>query len=245
MTMSEDVLSTTAPNEDQSEGATEVRALEALVGEGKKFSDVDKLAEGKLAGDRHIETLEAELADLRANLEKRMTAEEILSEIKNSQKDSADEGNQSHVEGNQSRGDIELNDIVSLVDQRMNEKSVKEVADSNRAKVNKQLVEKLGDVDTAKKFVDSKAVELGLAPESLVAMAEQSPDAFMKLVDVPQAPRGSNDIDSTHSTQGLLSGGTDNLKPKYDELRRTNPELYYSSKTQNEIMKAGLEGKYY
>lgn len=243
--MSEDVL-LPATDVDQTEEAKEASALEALVGEGKKFSDYEGLAKGKLAGDQHIEKLEAENAELRANLEKRLTAEEILSEIKNSQKVEAEHGNHSVVEETTtSSQDLGVNDIVNLVDQRMTEKSQREIAEANRVKANKELVQRLGDVDTAKKYLEAKAVELGVSADWLVDTAEKSPDAFIKILDVPSAP-ASRELPegSVNTDSGLLSNDQGNLKAHYQKMRRENPDLYYSSRIQNEIMKAGMEGKY-
>ena len=56
--------------------------LDQLVGEGKKFANIEDLAKGKLNSDEHIDKLENENQRLRQELDTRMTAEEVLAEIR-------------------------------------------------------------------------------------------------------------------------------------------------------------------
>ncbi len=55
-----------------------------FVGEGKKYSNPVDALKSVPHAQKHISTLEAELAQTKTELEKRRTAEELLNEIKSS-----------------------------------------------------------------------------------------------------------------------------------------------------------------
>lgn len=55
--------------------------LGKLVGEGKKFSDVEGLAKGKLESDQMISFLENQAKELREELQKRSTLDEFMQKL--------------------------------------------------------------------------------------------------------------------------------------------------------------------
>src|SRR5688572_12541162 len=56
--------------------------LEQLVGEGKKFADAEALAKCKAESDAFIETLKREQAELRRELDTRLSLEDFLDQQK-------------------------------------------------------------------------------------------------------------------------------------------------------------------
>ena len=56
--------------------------LEKIVGAGQKYANVEELAKGAIHGNDYINKLEGELAELRGELDKRLTAEEVAQQIK-------------------------------------------------------------------------------------------------------------------------------------------------------------------
>src|SRR4051812_39958036 len=62
--------------------ATPAVRAEDLVGEGKKFKDIDALAAGKLESDRFIEQLKAEKADAEARASRAVEVEAELQKLR-------------------------------------------------------------------------------------------------------------------------------------------------------------------
>jgi len=203
---------------DQSgnEGAS---ALEALVGEDKKFTDAEALAKGKLASDEHIKTLEEENAKLKADVPETKTVAELIETIKASQQTKP-------KEEDQPMSDEELQEKVRAI---VSGDSAVATATANRELGNSLVLSKVGgDAEVAKAYVAEKAAQLGLTPESLATLSEQSPKAFAELMklDSTKAP-----LKSTASLPGIRTEATlqpnvvlevDGHKTKahYDNLRK-------------------------
>lgn len=156
--------------------------LDTLVGEGKKFDNVEALAAGKLKSDEHIATIEAENAALKeaqagAGSEENANASvsELLAAIKAAQ--AAKEGTTG--EPTMSKEDLE-EAIRSVV---KDDKSAATKA-TNRAQGNTLVLAKVdGNVEAARLLVAERAAELNMTPKALAELSESSPTAFAKLID--------------------------------------------------------------
>jgi len=159
-----------------------VSALDALVGEGKKFADAEALAKGKAQADEHISTVEQENATLKEQLEaatlaagKTAPVEELLAAIKEANT------TQQSSEGGQTMSADELQDVIKSVLQT--EKSAETKA-TNRAKGNALVLKAVdGDVEAARALVAERAGTLGMTPAQLAELSEDSPEAFATLID--------------------------------------------------------------
>lgn len=164
-------------------------ALEALVGEGKKFDDVEALAKGKVKSDEHIATLETEMATLKEQLEgagKGVKMEEVLEAIKNAQ--AAKEG--STGDKTMSSEDLEktIKDVLTAV-------TDDDTKASNRAKGNALVLKKTGgNVEAARALVAERAAGLGMSPAKLAELSESSPLAFAKLIDPDSSTASSGSL---------------------------------------------------
>ena len=167
-----------------------VSALDALVGEGKKFADAEALAKGKAQADEHISTVEQENATLKEQLEaatlaagKTAPVEELLAAIKEANT------TQQSSEGGQTMSADELQDVIKSVLQ--NEKSADTKA-ANRAKGNALVLKAVdGDVEAARALVAERATALGMSPAAMAELSENSPDAFAALIDPKTSTQSS------------------------------------------------------
>ncbi len=155
--------------------------LDTLVGEGKKFDNVEALAKGKAESDEHIATIEKENADMKLRLDtleagqqKEGNLTEVLQAIKTANLD------KESSEGGKTIPTEELEKLVRNVMTTEEEVATKA---TNRAKGNSLVLELMeGNVEAARQLVTERAAQLGMTPAALAALSEQSPDAFASLV---------------------------------------------------------------
>jgi hypothetical protein len=166
--------------------------FDTLVGDGKKFDNAEALAAGKLKADEHISTIEQENATLKEQLaadgstkEKETKMSDLLDAIKEA---NAKEGS----EGGQTMSTEELEQLVRKV--VAGDRGI-ETKDSNRAKGN-ELVLKLvdGNVEAARQLVTERGTALGMSPEAMRDLSEQSPSAFAALISPDKSTASSGDL---------------------------------------------------
>ncbi len=156
--------------------------LDTLVGEGKKFDNVEALAQGKIKADEHISTIEQENAALKEELQKSgdtTSVKDLIAAVKEAQatKDSSEGGKTMSAE--------ELEQTIRSVtkDDRQAETRA-----SNRAKGNALVLKKAeGNVEAARALVAERAEALDMTTAKLAELSETSPEAFAALLD----PSGS------------------------------------------------------
>jgi hypothetical protein len=173
-------------------------ALEALVGEGKKFADAEALAKGKAESDNHIATIEQENATLKAQLEEyaksgdaTSTAKELLAAIKDAQ---------SKPQGSEGDRPMSTEELQEVIKSGVVEVRTAETKASNRAKGNELVLKRVdGNVEAAREFVTERAKELGMTPEALGELSETSPEAFATLI-------GKDDSTASSGQTSILPG---------------------------------------
>jgi len=206
--------------------------VDTYVGEGKKYSSVDELAQGYQNADAFIDKLKEENAELRTQQTKQTTVTEVLDAIKTEQKST-----------NGSSDDLSTiseDEVAKIAQQTYDQQKQFEGAKSNILKADKMLKDIYGD--KAQDIMNSKGSELGLGPDTLQDLAAKSPTAFINLVAGNQksanetAPTtGSVNSDSLANVnqQTIAQKGTYTW---YQELKKNNPSLYNSSSVQNQMM---------
>jgi len=146
-------------------------------------------------------------------------------------------------------GDRNLSDedLIARIRQVAQTEREQERVTANLNTVAARLVELYGSDDKAKEVVAQKASELGVSVQFLQSVAQTSPKAFFNQLGVdqqsqvhtPPAPRG------TVNPQATTSGGVQpGSYEYYEEIRRSDPKRYFSAKTQNQLMKDAMEGRY-
>ena len=182
----------------------ETSPLTELVGEGKKFATNEDLAKGKQEADLFIEKLQDEnkqaLAALVEAQEKgkdSATVSELLAAVKEAQSKSADE----------STPQLDESALVDLVKKTLQGENAADKAARNRKEANSLVLQKVnGDAEAAKAYVAERAKSLGLSPERLGELSEESPSAFAALVGLtPQAvpSKGIGDLKADTNPQAL------------------------------------------
>lgn len=213
--------------------------LAEYVGEGKKFKDAAALAYSKAQSDAFITQLQREAAELREDLSKRKTMEEVLSNLQNTP-NQPNGGNApaGGSENNSSALDEEtLNRLIQdRVKATIESTEAERNAKSNVELVKNTLVSTWGNDYVAK--LEAASAELGLSKDFVTSLARTQPKVLLKLVGAEASqPRAEANIFSP-STAGVVSAGltarnSSSLpeQEKYSywqKMRTENPNFYHS-----------------
>ena len=207
--------------------------LEAKI-EELKGTPNDELAKSKAHADHFIEFLKEQNADLKGELDKRLTAEATLDAIKDRQ------DQEPKVSEEPTSSGLNPEDVKNLVKDTIDQTNEEAVQSKNVATVDTKLKEIYGD--KAQEFVDNKAKELGLSKTELGQMAARSPSAFLNAVGVGEKNQVS-DVPISKSTVNPenLVNESSVAQPGthwyYRELRQSNPGKFYSPKVQQQLFK--------
>jgi hypothetical protein len=217
--------------------APEVR-FEDLVGEGKKFRDPDAVAKKVIHADQHIERLEREQAELRAELAARQTVEDMLNKL---QKPAPSEV---PVTPRQEPGAKEEVNLSAEVQRLLQEERAKESRQKNIEAARKGLKDRFGPDYNQR--LEKIAEEMSISKDFLTSIASTSPDGFFKLIDSVAKPddnRPTTPPTPSHDPLKMQQGVGRKNNAYYQNLRKENPSLYFSRKVQNEmhseVMKQG------
>lgn len=201
-----------------------------LVGEGKKFQDNEALAKGKWHSDRHARRLEEELEQTRQELQRRLTAEDLVKQLQtanaaNTRNDDRDPEDKvelpdlSHLKG----------EVLTEVQRLLKEQQTQSQAERNVAKVTETLQTAWGS--NFKSKLAARARELDLDQDYLASLAQSKPDTFLKIV-LPKDSLSNDYVPTTSSTRTTVSASGERNKAYYDKIRKENPKLYYSKQIQ-------------
>ena len=191
-----------------------------------------------------IDQLKNEGAEMREELQKRLTAEQVLEHVK-SNENQADPATPAAQE-------IDLDAISDLVKnqvtQTITETEAAKTVSQNQEAFTKALVEKYGE--KAEEVYNQLAKEAGLSPADLDRLVGKSATAGLKMFGL-EKKAASNTAPPT----GTVNTGQPNLnlstqapadsKSHWDKVRKSDPSYYYSQKGQtarwNAIQRAGTD----
>lgn len=166
-----------------------------LVGDGKKYKDVETLGKSHFEADLHIQRLEKENRELRDETLRREAIEDMLERQKNMFTRASgveDEDNASNqqtpVDENQNRSNSI--DIDNLLEQKLKEREKAQTAALNVNKVREGVTEVFGN--DAKKAWDAAKKEANLTEEQMQRWAQEAPSAVLKLVKASYEPQTKN-----------------------------------------------------
>ena len=211
---------------------------EDLVGEGKKFKDNAAVVNKIVHADKHISTLEAELAQARADLQARSTLEELTERLAKNQ--NSEVPNRELPDTNRPDA-VKTDDIEAKIAAALKADRDKTNRDSNITKVRDGLKERFGpDYNNE---LPAIAAELGVGTDFLNNIAGTSPSAFLKLVDSVKKPDrkgitpppASRDLGTQPGSGGIKNAAY------YRELRKTDPMAYNSRRVQSEMHRQAME----
>jgi len=146
---------------------------QALVGEGKKYSNAEEALRSVPHAQQHIKTLEEEMAQLKEELSKRKTTQELLDEIKSGVKP---------VENTTQEGRLNQDSIMELVNNTLKQNEQKKQAQANASQVASKFSERYGS--NAEAVYNGLAKDLNLTPQKLNELAATSPNLVLRLADL-------------------------------------------------------------
>jgi|TARA_R110000803_G_scaffold38016_3_gene82055 hypothetical protein len=210
-----------------------------LVGEGKKFATVEDLAKGKAEADVFIEQLKKEQAELRSDLDQRLSAQDLLDEIRK-EREAQLHASSAPAEGNTTPS-LGQDDIASLVNSTIEQRETQQTADQNILTVDSKMKDLYGD--KAQEMMLTKAAASNISVDFLKDIAAKSPNAFFNVLGLsdqrpatPTMTQGS--VDTTGLTPKTTNG---NSWSDFEVMRRENPKMYWKPETQIRLLKAKQE----
>ena len=213
--------------------------LEVLVGEGKKFKSVEDLAKGKIKSDNFIKQLQNELAELRDQVGKHQTMEEIKTQILSSLKQEKPL-EQPVQPPTHEPNDSDKVDVESLVATLLEKREIETRQKTNKQVVQDALEKKFGA--DAQLILNQKAKELSVSLDYLAKVAHESPSAFFRLVGIDQATPAHQPAPAPRSSQSAPVTPQSGVRNKsyYEKLKTVNPSEYFSQKTQMQMYKDAM-----
>ena len=208
-----------------------------LVGEGKKFKDLESLAKGKLEADKHIGEITKTLDELRAELAKQDYAKSLLEQMNKGSETGAEQPSPVTTSPSKTENTTQsASDIESLVEKVITEKERNRTVAQNIAVVGEQLEKQFGD--KAAQILKTKSGELNISIDKLKEIAAESPTAFFQLIGVNNNNKGSTPTVTTTSirSENFNSNSQDRDFDYYQKMRKENRSLYYSQKVQNMML---------
>lgn len=225
--------------------------LVELVGEDKKFKTPQDLARGKYEADRFILQLQKEAQELREDLGKRLTMEELVDKMDNKinskantqpyQGEERDESTPTNKPNNES---FSREDVDKLVSDKLADMQKNQVKERNAQFVEQKLKEAFGDNYAT--IVNEKVKQLGTSPDFLRDMIGTHPNAFLKLVEADkpqQAAPAQRDLFSTPTSSVNSSfsrpktPGGHKTEKEWAKFRKDNPRDYFDPNVANQRMK--------
>lgn len=211
-----------------------------LVGEGKKFKDLEALAKGKLEADRHIGEITKTLDELRAELAKQDYAKSLLEQMSKGSDTGAEQPPPVTTSSSNTENTTQsASDIEALVEKVITAKEKNRTASQNVSIVGEEMQKQYGDKAT--EILKAKSLELNMSLDRLKEIAAESPTAFFQLVGVKKMNEKSSTSSSvtTQSTirsENFNSYSQDRTFDYYQKMRKENRSMYYSPKVQNMML---------
>jgi hypothetical protein len=140
-----------------------------FIGSGKKYQTPEDALKSVPHAQKHIQTLESELAQVKEELTKRKTAAELLDDIKSGL---TQENTPQAVE-------IDQDKLQQIVNQTLSAKEKQKAMEANTSTVASKFTEKFGN--NAEQVYNNIALEAGLSVQQLNSLAALSPNAVLKL----------------------------------------------------------------
>lgn len=215
---------------------TPANVIETLVGEGKKFKDIEALAKGKLESDAFIAKLQDEAKQLRDELSKKMSLEDQLARLSQGG-DAGGATTASVAASNQSGSPVtSLEDVDAFLEKKLSQREIRQRQEDNLRTVNEALLKQYGDANKAKDAVKTIESSLGV---NLTELARTSPVAAMRLLGANASAGGVPAERSTTHVGGHTSGEGERNNAYYEKLRKEmgNAKFYMNRGLQSQLHK--------
>lgn len=217
--------------------------LEDLVGEGKKYKDVNELAKAYVHSETHKAQILQEKQEAVNELATRAAVEDAIKKLQGTNAN-VSTNVQTGVIANQTQTtDVKATLTLEDVDKLLEDRQRKQKETINLNAVNEAIVKYAGTAEKGRDFLAAKAKELGFPVDKLAELGKESPAALLRILGVNEKVVNTPVTPVTRTTANTAIGNkTYDLdapmsKKDYDELRKTEPSLYFSPKIQNKLMK--------
>jgi hypothetical protein len=226
-----DLPATIDPNKDY---------LPELVGEDKKFKDIQALARSKVEADNFIESLKKQNQELTQELTSRLNMQDFLDQLKAQQQPgnppAAPSPTPATTETTESTA-LRPEDIQAMLETTLTKREKERRTSENLGRVKAELQQKFGP--SYAETVRRRAQELSVGEGFLNSLAAEAPAAFLSLIGEPQRQPSDPGTPpkSVFNTAGMPSGTQVRNYQFYSKLRRENPKMYFDPKTQMQMHK--------
>ena len=210
--------------------------VEALVGEGKKFKDLEALAKSKLEADRHIKDLSDTVNDLK---DKGNTYQEILEILKKTPIVEAPTSS--------SLADIGEVNIDKLIESKLEAKELNKLAGENTDKSLADLYKVYGSEAKGKQALKKAAGGDKAIQSMLTLLGSKNPEAFVKYVtaqvptDTSTTSVNTPGLENTFSPSAAIRDSDGLTWTKAKEIRKTDPKRYSSATFRQQLNDAAAK----
>ncbi len=225
----------------QTEASPQTSFLDKLVEtKGENWRDPETLAKGKLEADGYIKNLEDQLVQMREDMKKQDYQADLLAQLQNKATETTtvnngeSNNNNGSIDTQNTTGVVDEDTLKSLVEKTLTQREKNSTVQQNLSQVDKELESSFGTEAAA--TVQKKAEELGMSMDRLRDIASESPSAFFTLIGQPEKTF-SPMVQGSVRTEGVnMQASADRNWSYYQNLRRENPNQYYSPKIQQQLI---------
>ena len=225
----------------QTEASPQTSFLDKLVEtKGENWRDPETLAKGKLEADGYIKNLEDQLVQMREDMKKQDYQADLLAQLQNKATETTtvnngeSNNNNGSIDTQNTTGVVDEDTLKSLVEKTLTQREKNSTVQQNLSQVDKELESSFGTEAAA--TVQKKAEELGMSMDRLRDIASESPSAFFTLIGQPEKTF-SPMVQGSVRTEGVnMQASADRNWSYYQNLRRENPNEYYSPKIQQQLI---------
>ena len=225
----------------QAEASPQTSFLDKLVEtKGENWRDPETLAKGKLEADGYIKNLEDQLVQMREDMKKQDYQADLLAQLQNKATETTtvnngeSNNNNGSINTQNTTGVVDEDTLKSLVEKTLTQREKNSTVQQNLSQVDKELESSFGTEAAA--TVQKKAEELGMSMDRLRDIASESPSAFFTLIGQPEKTF-SPMVQGSVRTEGVnMQASADRNWSYYQNLRRENPNQYYSPKVQQQLI---------
>ncbi|CAB4170081.1 hypothetical protein UFOVP1528_40 [uncultured Caudovirales phage] len=225
------------PNDNtSSSGDPTTGPVATLVGEGRKYRSIDDLAKAYLSADEFLERIKGENAELREQLNKAKTIDDVLERLKT---DTSSTSTDHDV--TTSPSGLSAKDVQRIVSETISSAEGTRTRDGNLQKADAEMRKVFGDKAGE---VFAKEAATPQMRKALMDLAAVSPEKFVALFAPARTGNTSVESGSSVNSAALNGGnatgreGDSSCKEYYDSLRRKEPAKYYSQAFQLQMNKA-------
>lgn len=247
--MSNDLFTNKVATQNTTTDVDYVKAMSEKYAKDGKL-DVEGLAKGAYHANEHIKTVEAEMAELRRELDTRISLQEFLDKQKQQQptpvvsSPAPTSQNQNEIKGNEPTP-LNKDDIAKYVKSAIDQERTAITREQNSTYVVNELIKAYGNnyIDRLNKVSN----DLGLGKDFLNNLAAEQPKAFLKLV-ADSTPAASPSVGSfipprsvVNTTPSAQKTGVVKNWAYFQGLKKSDPRSYFSSSTQSELHREALK----